>query len=211
MSIPQVSLCTAGLPVCRKRKSTSSRVLPGLLVEPVERRAAPGCRANPHRGRRQVVALSSHHQGRENRRAVSPPTAPGRRQRRSLLAEGGRVLKLMRRRRRRGLLAALSLWRREHAVLVMVVQAGVGHGAVEAADGSDAHRERFGFVGTRVGRWRRRWRRAEIIRVGLVETTLLPALRSLRFLLRTCRDSTRPENSVQRHENGTSVNFVKVK
>lgn len=128
--------------------------------------------ADPHRRRGQAVVLSSHHQRRENWRAVSPSPAPLRRRRTVstfLLAESRDV----------ALHHRLDPVHRLHFLFVnssvgerrleeVVVQSAVRHGAVEAANGPDADREGLGLqwpsdIVVALGLQRQRRRRAETL------------------------------------------------
>lgn len=166
----------------------SLNVSPGLMVEPVELDPPSVLGADPDGGGGQAVVLPSHHQGGEDGGAVGPPAAPLGNVGGALLAEGGEVSL----HHRLDAVHRLHLWLLVDAAVgegglqQVVVEAAVGHGAVEAADGPDAHGEGFGLQGAprvdedlwlqRRRRRRRRGRRTETLRLGLVETPpLLPS------------------------------------
>lgn len=77
---------------------------------------------------------------------------------------------------------------REGGLEVVAVQVAVGHGPVEAANGPDADRERFGLQGA-PGLWLQgRGFDADALRLGLVESAFLPGPRPLAVLpSSTCR------------------------
>lgn len=71
----------------------------------------------------------------------------------------------------------------------VLVQPAVGHGAVEAADGPDAHREGLGLERPRdvaVDLWLQRRRRTQTLRLGLVEASALLCPRSLSIFCNSC-------------------------
>ena len=160
----------------------SPNILPCWMVKAAELHPASLLSADPHRRRRQGVVLPSHHQGGEHRRTAGPPPASLRSLRtagRFLVAESSDVAMQHR----------LDAMRRLHFLFVnrhvgeggleeLVVQSAVGHGTVEAADGPDADREGFGLqrppdVVVALGQQRRRGRRAETLRLRLVEPSSL--------------------------------------
>lgn len=142
------------------------------------------------RGRGQVVVLPSDHQRGEERRALGPPPAPGcplGAVSGLLLAEvavGGRLHPVG------GLLHLLSVddRGREGGLEVVAVEAAVGHGAVEAADGPDADGEGLGLQGApgiavAPGlRLQGRSLEADAVRLRLVESPLLPGSHPLAVL-----------------------------
>lgn len=156
------------------------------MVESVELHPSSVVGANPHCGRSQAVVLSSHHQGGEHRRAVGPPPASLRH--RFLLAESGdgsvhfdavRGVHFL----------SVGNHAGEGRLQQLLVQPAVGHGAVEAADGPDAHREGLGLQRTAdvaVEFGLRRRRRTETFRLRFVESPSLLWSRSLSVLHHSC-------------------------
>lgn len=158
-------------------------------MEPVELDPPSVVRPDPRRGRRQAVALPSHHQGGEDRRAVGPPPAPLRRGGDAgglVLAEGGDVAVQHGSDPVRGLRLLLARGRAgEGGLEQLLVQMAVGHGAVEAADGADPRREGLGLrrpagVGVEL---RLQWGRgAEVFGLGPVKSPPLFGPRPLTVL-----------------------------
>lgn len=187
-----------------KVSSGRPNISPGLMVEPLDLDPPHLLGVDPDRRRGQVVVLSSNHQRGEDWRAVSSASAPLCHRRtvgRLLLAKGGHV----------ALNHRLDAMHRLHPWCVsgggaegglqevLVVQSAVGHGAVEAANGPDAHGKGFGLQGAsdisvsltqqRSERRRRsRSGRVKTLRLRLVESPPLLGPHSLELHHRFCQN-----------------------
>lgn len=167
------------------------------MVESVELHPSSVVGANPHCGRSQAVVLSSHHQRGEHRRAVGPPPASLRH--RFLLAESGDGSVHHGFDAVRGVhFLSVGNHAGEGRLQQLLVQPAVGHGAVEAADGPDAHREGLGLqraadVAVELGLQRGRRRGAETFRLRFVESPSLLWSGSLSVLHHSCHSWTKKQ------------------
>lgn len=158
------------------------------MVKSVELHPASVLCADPHGRGGQAVVLPSDHQRGEHRRAVSPPPASLRRR-----AAVDGLLGRFRRLDPMHHLHFLFVGSRvgEGRLEEVVVESAVRHGAVETADGPDANGKGFGLqwppdVVVALGLQRQRRRRAETLRLRLVEPPPLLPPGSLSILHNSC-------------------------
>lgn len=167
------------------------------MMKPVELHPASSLLCpHPHRGRGQAVVFPAHHQRGEDRRAVGP-APPSLCRRRAVggfaLAEGADVAAHHHPDALRALhLLLVDSQAADGGLEERLVEVAVGHGAVEAADGPDAHGEGLrlqrppdGVVAR--GLQRGRGRGAEPLRLRLVEPPPLLRPRSRRFIHDSCQ------------------------